>query len=66
MQEDAIKLILEGHHVVLNIPTGGEKSFPQIAANIFAKGKQKYLPLLDERFNSWLKGAMAWTALLYQ
>ena len=44
MQEDAIKLILDGHHVVLNIPTGGGKSFPQIAANIFAKGKQKYLP----------------------
>ena len=35
---------MDGHHVVLNIPTGGGKSFPQMAANIFAKGKQRSHP----------------------
>ena len=45
----AIKLILGGHHVVLNIPTaGGGKSFPQMAANIFGQGKvrEKYVALM--------------------
>ena len=44
VQEDAIKLILEGNHVVLNIPTGGGKSFPQMAANEFAKGENHCFP----------------------
>ena len=44
VQEDAIKLILAGHHVVLNIPTGGGKSLPQMAANIFARGEQILIP----------------------
>ena len=35
---DAIRLILGGSHVVMNIPTGGGKSFPQIAANVFSEG----------------------------
>ena len=48
VQVDAIKLILGGHHVVLNIPTGGGKSFPQMAANIFGQGKlrEKYVALM--------------------
>ena len=42
LQEDAIQLILEGQHVVLNIATGGGKSLPQITANIFAQGNQVF------------------------
>ena len=34
--------------MVLNIPTGGGKSFPQMAANIFGQGKlrEKYVALM--------------------
>ena len=38
IQEDAIKLTLQGYHVVQNIATGGGKSFAQIATNLFAEG----------------------------
>ena len=48
LQEDAIQLILEGQHVVLNIATGGGKSLPQITANIFAQGNQVFKE--DEEF----------------
>ena len=47
LQEDAIKLILSGKHVVLNIPTGGGKSFPQMAANIFAEGEKFFILILN-------------------
>ena len=46
LQEEAIKLILSGKHVVLNIPTGGGKSFPQMAANIFAEGEKFFILIL--------------------
>ena len=48
LQEDAIQLILEGQHVVLNIATGGGKSLPQITANNFAQGNQVFKE--DEEF----------------
>ena len=49
LQEDAIKLILSGKHVVLNIPTGGGKSFPQMAANIFAEGEKFFISNLKKK-----------------
>ena len=49
LQGDAIKLILSGKHVVLNVPTGGGKSFPQMAANIFAEGEKFFISILKKK-----------------
>lgn len=42
-------MILSGKHVVLNIPTGGGKSFPQMAANIFAEGEKFFISTLKKK-----------------
>ena len=61
LQGDAIKLILSGKHVVLNIPTGGGKSFPQMAANIFAEGEKFFIltrlkPAYGQQGLDWIVG----------
>ena len=35
--------------MVLNIPTGGGKSFPQMAANIFAEGEKFFISTLKKK-----------------
>jgi hypothetical protein len=45
-QSDAIDLVLRGSSVVLNIPTGGGKTLPQVAVNLFAPGEAFPYPSL--------------------
>ena len=54
-------MILSGKHVVLNIPTGGGKSFPQMAANIFAEGEKFFIltrlkPAYGQQGLDWIVG----------
>ena len=52
---------MSGKHVVLNIPTGGGKSFPQMAANIFAEGEKFFIltrlkPAYGQQGLDWIVG----------